>query len=157
MRPLIVVEASPRAAAVARREVEAAGWRVVDGWRNEPGLVCAGAVTDAASAAEALLAAVAGAGLVLQAAAGRELVDRLVDDLRRLGPVEHRTSEPNDPGLTAEERDLLGLLADGLTLGAAAERLHLSRRTADRRLACARAKLGVGTTAEAVVASSRRG
>lgn len=155
MRPLIVVEASPRAVAAARREVEAAGWRVVDGWRNEAGLVCAGAVDDAAGAAEALLAAVAGAGVVVEARAGRELVDRLVDDLRRLGPVEHRTGESEAPVLTAEERDLLALLAQGLTLGAAAQRLHLSRRTADRRLAGARTKLGVASTAEAVTAFAR--
>jgi DNA-binding CsgD family transcriptional regulator len=57
--------------------------------------------------------------------------------------------------LTAEERDLLALLADGQTLGAAARSLHLSRRTADRRLAGARAKLGVASTAEAVVAFTR--
>lgn len=157
MRPLIVVEASPRAAAEARREVEAAGWPVVDGWRSEPGIACAGVVDDAASAAEALLAAVGGAGVIVEARADRALVDRLVDDLRRIGRVEHRTGEPDIPALTAEERELLGLLAHGLTLGAAAQQLHVSRRTADRRLAAARAKLGVATTAEAVVASARRG
>ena len=150
-----MVEASARSAAAARREVEAAGWRVVERWTNDPGIVCTGVVEDAAGAAEALLAALAGAGLIVEARADRDLIDRLVDDLRRLGPVEHRTHERDHPVLTAEERELLALLADGLTLGAAAERLHLSRRTADRRLAHARVKLGVGTTAEAVVASSR--
>lgn len=155
MRPLVVVEASPRAAAAARRVVESAGWRVIDGWRTEPDVVCAGVVDDAASAAEALLAAVGGAGLIIEARADRDLVDRLVDDLRRLGPVEHCTHEPGFAVLTAEERDLLALLADGLTLGAAARSLHVSRRTADRRLAGARARLGVESTAEAVVAFSR--
>lgn len=157
MRPLIVVESSARAVTAARREVESAGWRVVDGWRTEPNVVCAGVVDDAASAAEALLAAVGGAGVIIAANAGRDLVDRLVDDLRRLGPVEHRTHEPDSPALTGQQRDLLALLADGLTLGAAARELHLSRRTADRRLAEARAKLGVESTAEAVVAFRRAG
>ena len=155
MRPLIVVEASARAAAAARREVEAARWPVVEGWRNEPGVVCAGVVDDASSAAKALLAAIGGAGLVVEARAGREIVDRFVDDLRRLGPVEHRTREPETPLLTNDERELLALLAGGATLGVAARRLHLSRRTADRRLAAARAKLGVKTTAEAVVSAAR--
>lgn len=155
MRPLIVVEASARAAAEARREVEAARWRVVDGWRNEPGIVCAGVVDDALGAAQALLAAVGGAGLLVEARASRGVVDRLVDDLRRLGPVEHRTQEPETPVLSTDERELLSLLADGTTLGLAARQLHVSRRTADRRLATARAKLGVATTAEAIVTAAR--
>ena len=155
MRPLVVVEASPRAVAELRREIESAGWRVVDSWRGEPGVVCAGTVADAASAAEALIAALGGAGLLVEARAERELVDRLVDDLRRLGRVEHRTREPDRAVLTHEERTLLGLLAEGVTVGDAARELNLSRRTADRRLATARAKLGVATTAEAIVAAAR--
>jgi DNA-binding CsgD family transcriptional regulator len=155
VRPLVVVEASSRAVADVRSEIEAAGWRVVQGWRGEPGIVCAGIVEDAAGAAGALLAAIGGAGLLVEARAGRELVDRLVDDLRRLGRVEHRVHESDEPALTREERELLALLAEGTTLGVAARTLHVSRRTADRRLASAREKLGVATTAEAVVALAR--
>ena len=92
----------------------------------------------------------------MHALAEREVVDRLVDDLRRLGPADHRTGEPDmGPGLTVDERRLLDRLSDGKTLGEAAAELHLSRRTADRRLAAARQKLGVATTAEAVVAHAR--
>jgi DNA-binding NarL/FixJ family response regulator len=151
--PLVVVEASERALAHALREVERTGARVVQGWRNDASVVCTGAVRDAADAAEALLAAVAGAGLVVHAQAERDVIDRLVDDLRRFGPVDHRIGEPEPvAALPADERRLLDELADGRTLGAAAATLHLSRRTADRRLAAARAKLGAATTAEAVVA-----
>ena len=57
----------------------------------------------------------------------------------------------HDCPLTSEERRLLELLARGEALGEAAETLHLSRRTADRRLAAARGKLAVHTTAEAVL------
>ena len=53
--------------------------------------------------------------------------------------------------LTCEERRLLELLADGQAIGEAAETLHVSRRTADRRLAAVREKLNVRTTAEAVL------
>lgn len=155
MRPLVVVEGPPSAVARARGEIEDAGWQVVDGWRGEAGLVCAGVVTDATDAAAALLAAIGGAGLLVEARAPRALVDRLVDDLRRLGRVEHVLREPERLPLTQEERQLLAALAGGATLGAAARALHLSRRTADRRLASARAKLGVSTTAEAVVAAAR--
>lgn len=155
MRPLVVVEGSARGAAAAKRELESAGWKILDGWRNEPGVVCAGVVDDELDAAEALLAAIGGAGVVIEARADREVIDRLIDDLRRLGTVEHRIGEPEMPLLTTEERELLALLAAGTTLGEAASRLHLSRRTADRRLATARAKLGAASTAEAVVAFSR--
>lgn len=155
MKPLVVVEGSARAAAAARRQLESAGWTVVDGWRSRPGAICAGAVEDEFDAAEALLAAIGGAGVVIEARADREVIDRLLDDLRRLGAVDHRLGEPETPLLTADERELLTLLVGGATLGAAAETLHLSRRTADRRLAAARAKLGAQTTAEAVLAFSR--
>lgn len=156
MRQLVVVEGSAAAVGAARRELAAGGWTVVDGWRHDPSVVCAGVVEDAFGAAEALLAAVAGAGLLVDARAGRDVVDRLVDDLRRLGSVDHRTNEPAAPLLTREERELIALLANGATVSEAARTLHLSRRTADRRLASARAKLGVATTAEAIVASARR-
>ena len=53
------------------------------------------------------------------------------------------------------ERGLLELLAGGSTLGDAATKLDLPRRTADRRLADARAKLGVETTAEAIISFAR--
>jgi DNA-binding CsgD family transcriptional regulator len=155
-RPLVVVEASERAFAYALREVERSGARMVEGWRNDAAVVCSGVVRDAADCAEALLAGVAGAGLVVHAQAERDVIDRLVDDLRRFGRVDHRTGEPEPgPGLSVDERRLLDQLADGKTLGEAGSELHLSRRTADRRLASARDKLGVTTTAEAVVAYVR--
>jgi len=158
VRPLVVVEGSPGAFADAVREVEASGGRLVKGWWRDPSVVCAGPVASAEDASEALLAVVAGAGIVVEARADREVVDRLLDDLRRFGKVDYRTSVPDaGPELSPEERELLGLLSDGLTLGNAAERLHLSRRTADRRLASARKTLGVSSTAEAILAATRAG
>lgn len=153
---LVVIEGSERALAEYVRALEREGIRVVRGWRQEASIVCTGEVADAADAAEALLAAVAGAGLVVHARAERAVIDRLVDDLRRLGPVDHRTTEPEPaPALTADERRLLDRLADGQTLGQAAADLNLSRRTADRRLSSARKKLGAATTAEAIVHHAR--
>lgn len=52
--------------------------------------------------------------------------------------------------LTEDERGLLNLLGEGLSVSAAARRMHLSMRTAERRLAEARAALGVATNAEAL-------
>ena len=152
-QPLIVVAGSDRSFTDARREVERAGHTVVESWRPEPGVVSAGPVVDAADAAAALLAAVAGAGVIVHARSPADVTERLVEDLRRFGPVDYRTGSASAGlELTHDERALLDLLANGRSLGAAAAELHLSRRTADRRLASARVKLGVATTAEAVVA-----
>lgn len=106
-------------------------------------------------AADAVLAALDGADLVLACTAPDEVVDALVDDLWHLGTVEHVAT----PGvaLSAEQVALLSRLGAGDSLGEAATRLHLSRRTADRRLAQVRAALGVRTTAEAVLAAARLG
>lgn len=160
MRPLIVVEGTDAAVADALAEVRDDGWTVVPGWWAPAGsdrVVCTGRVETPEDAAAALLAAIGGAGLVVAGRADREVLDRLCDDLRRLGRVDHRTaSTPRAHRLTAEERALVDLLLEGSTLGQAARRMNMSRRTADRRMASVRRKLGVATTAEALVRIGRK-
>ena len=56
-----------------------------------------------------------------------------------------------------EARALIGHIAAGSTLGEAAHALHLSRRTADRRLAQARRVLGVERTVVAIAWAQRLG
>jgi DNA-binding NarL/FixJ family response regulator len=160
MRPIVVIEDPERMSsrvAAAMDAVRDAGWTVVPSWAApRPGerRVCTGTVVDADDARQALLAVLAGAGLVVSVTADRPTVDRFLDDLRRLGPIDHLTPGTDWPArLNVEQRALLDLLADGLTLGEAAHNLGLSRRTADRRLAGARRVLGVATTAEAILAS----
>jgi DNA-binding CsgD family transcriptional regulator len=116
-------------------------------------------VSDAATAGEAVLAAVRGNDLVVLAAAPREVIDQLCDDLRRLGDLDHRVGDGGavGPVLSAEERAVLAQLMAGRSLGEAARALHLSRRTADRRLAAARRTLGAASTSEALVAARRNG
>lgn len=98
------------------------------------------------------------AGVVVHGVADRDVLDRLCDDLRRLGPLDHRTaSTPRTSRLTSEERALVDRLLEGETLGEAALELNLSRRTADRRMASVRKKAGVATTAEALVRLRRSG
>jgi DNA-binding NarL/FixJ family response regulator len=62
-------------------------------------------------------------------------------------------NEPSgvDNALDEEQRQLLELLGRGLSVTEAARELHLSPRTAERRLAEARAALSAATNAEAVV------
>lgn len=158
MIPLIVVEVGPEEVSRATAEVRAAGWQTVCGWTGaapSAPVVRIGVVSSPDSASAAVLAAVRGDGLVVDARAERPVVDRLCDDLRRLGSLDHRLTRRHEVELSADQRALLDLLASGMPLGRAAEQLHLSRRTADRRLAEARLALGAASTAEAVVRSRR--
>ncbi len=161
MPPLVVVEGPEVAFDYAVQEVTAAGWTVVDGFAppsRHGTSVRSGPVADRPDAEAALLIALSGEGLVVRATAGREIVDRLVDDLRRLGPVDHRIGEPDAaPAIPPEAREILGLLAEGHSLGEAATILGLSRRTADRRLAEGRRALGVERTTEAIARAKRLG
>lgn len=75
------------AVAVARAD----GWTIVEGWAaplTRDRVVCTGWIRTTDDARRALLAAVAGAGLVVGVSADPETLDRFIDDLRRLGPVD---------------------------------------------------------------------
>ena len=75
---------------------------------------------------------------------------------RRLGHVEHRFPDHGWVVLDPEERRLLDLLGEGVSLGEAAGRLHVARRTADRRLASARERLGAASNGAAIAERRRR-
>jgi DNA-binding NarL/FixJ family response regulator len=155
----VVIEAGGAAEAVARicADFAAQGQRITTEWRGAaPGVVCTGVVSDAHDAEQAVLAVLAGGRLVVVAAADREVIDRMCDDLRRLGPLDHRVSGQSErPELSNEEWALVDQLLAGASLGDAARAAHLSRRTADRRVATARRTLGVTTTAELLAAAAR--
>jgi len=158
--PLVVIEGgSPTALAAARAELLASGWPLVEGCSGaRPGVVCAARIDSSRAAQHAVLAAVAGAGLLLEADAEREVLDLCYEDLRRLGTLDLRFGDPDaGPYLGPDERSLLELLLGGSSLGQAARTLHLSRRTADRRLASARRQLGAASTPEALVLASAAG
>jgi DNA-binding CsgD family transcriptional regulator len=163
---LIVVEGPPGAADGTVTELRADGWHVAAGFSVDGGsgsrAVRHGRVETAADASAALLAALAGHGLVVEGPPST-ILDTLVDDLRRLGPVDHRVAAPAaDPGPPGPAIDpqalaLLAALAGGLSLGEAAAALGVSRRTADRRLADARQALGAERTTEAIARARRAG
>lgn len=69
------------------------------------------------------------------------------------GQAEEHTPASVDP----EARALISRLAAGATLGQAAKAVHMSRRTADRRLAQARRALGVERTVVAIAWAHRLG
>lgn len=162
--PLVVVEGAADLAH-RRRTFERRGWTVIDGWRTpvpRGRVVRCGSVADEEAAAAVLLAALDGHGVLVHAGGAdvdRELVDRLCDDLRRIGPVEHHIGgdgTADGPVLDDDQERLIELLVDGMRLGDAAAALHMSRRTADRRLAAARLAYGVATTSALLAAHVRR-
>jgi DNA-binding NarL/FixJ family response regulator len=167
-RPLIVLEGPEGVADALLERLRAAGWQIVEGFpagRASGVVMCHGRVETRDDAAAALLAALHGHGLVVESRAATAVLDALVDDLRHLGPVDHRGAE-GSPGTVAaaphgaispQARALLALLAEGLTLGEAAAHLGMSRRTADRRLAEARRALSAERTTEAVARARRLG
>jgi DNA-binding CsgD family transcriptional regulator len=121
-------------------------------WNDAGELVCVGKVESDDQAASALLVAAHGARLVLHVPPEVELAPAMLEDLGRLGTIQWRDgAAASTSGLDEDERRLLELLGDGFSLGEAARRLYLSRRTADRRLHSARRVLGVETTAEAII------
>jgi DNA-binding NarL/FixJ family response regulator len=164
--PRHVVATSTEADTVLRRLIRD-GWTVREGFAlPDPAwdvtaakLVVHGRITDQDSLQLAVLAAARGAGIVAVCDTESALGRALIDDLSRLGPVHQgAAAEPGDPvaELVPEQRALLDRLAGGDTIAAAAAAEFLSLRTANRRIAEARALFGVRTTREAVLAYLRQ-
>ena len=89
--------------------------------------------------------------------AGADWVPRFVRDLDRLCLVDVGRAPAPDPRelLTADQIQLIDLLAAGLSIPEAAGRLFLSVRTAERRVGAAKRLLGTATTAEAIMLVGR--
>lgn len=111
--------------------------------------VCIGEVADSDGARAAIEALTRGVAVSIAVGLTGDDRRRFEEDLARTGSLStDRSGDAN--GLTPEHIALLDGLAAGLSVTAAAASANLSRRTANRRLTEARARLGVGSTAEAV-------
>ncbi len=165
--PRYLLATAGEAATVLRR-LTRDGWRTREGFAlpestwdvTEQRLLLYGRVPDMDTAALAVLAAARGAGVVAICDVDSDTGRALLADLARIGPVsrdpgEDVTAPSDDLPLTDEQRALLDRLAAGESIVAAAEAEFLSLRTANRRIAQARAALGVRTTREAVLAYLR--
>ena len=117
------------------------------------------AVLPTASAAPAVTAAVqaAAAGLVtLRPQDADAALARTPGDPRADAPAP--AARPTTPGvLSAREREVLALMAEGLANKQIAGRLGISEHTVKAHVAAIFGKLGAGTRAEAVVTAARRG
>jgi len=113
-------------------------------------------VADLDDVRSAILDAASGLSVVAHVPdASPALVELLHLDLGRLGGVtviDSADGRPSAVPIDPQIRELLELLSAGSSLGDAAKQLHLSRRTADRRLAEARRLLGARSTAALLVA-----
>ena len=164
------VVATPGDADSVLRRLTRDGWTTRDGFAlPDPAwdvtaarLVLHGRITDQETLQLAVLAAARGAGIVAVCDAESPLGRALVDDLARLGPIGHGAAAETGNGdgtaadLVPEQKALLDRLAAGDTIAAAAAAEFLSLRTANRRIAEARALFGVRTTREAVLAYLRQ-
>jgi two-component system nitrate/nitrite response regulator NarL len=101
--------------------------------------------TDSAQLCETVAAAACDE-LALDPQAQRALADKI-----------HGAREDDLPWLTARERDVIRLAADGLQAGEIAHRLSIVTSTVKKHQQSAYEKLGVSTSAAAVAAALRRG
>lgn len=147
----------------AAAELAADAWAIRVGFQLPPEpwdlsprrWACSGDVADPVAGQAAVWCLVRGCAVVLSVLAGAP--SELVADLGRAGTVTRFTTPlPDAAGLTADEIALLDALARGTSTRQAAADLYLSGRTATRRLAEARRKLGVTSNREAAVAWTRR-
>jgi DNA-binding NarL/FixJ family response regulator len=138
----------------ALAELSGAGWAV--GERGAAHTIRTVYVATASDAETVMLAALRGEALLVIVSARSEMphslgnvVDDLIDDLATLGSLHHvdaQTAVQLDP----DGWRLAHELAAGATLEAAAKLLHISPRTAHRRITAARAALGVQSRAQLV-------
>jgi DNA-binding NarL/FixJ family response regulator len=95
---------------------------------------------------------------VFRALGARRDADEAATVLRSLGVRTRSVLSPRGDGeLTAREREVLGLLVEGLSNQQIADRLFLSKRTVEHHVGSILAKVGVTTRAEALAHAIRHG
>jgi DNA-binding NarL/FixJ family response regulator len=175
--PRYVVGTAAEATQILRR-LARGGWHPRPGFTVPPTvgagarIVCYGRIPTQSAAQAAASAAIRGAGVVAIADVASQPGRSLISALESHGPVlqsadaipesvmvssagsmtvDGSAAPPGVASLLPEQRALLGRLANGETIATAAAAEYLSLRTANRRIAQARASLGVRTTREAVL------
>jgi DNA-binding NarL/FixJ family response regulator len=91
------------------------------------------------------------------AAARHALVSPRSFTAANLAEAMRRRMEPTGPQLSPREREVLGLLAEGLGVAAIARRLYVSESTAKTHISKIYEKLGAANRAQAIMAAVRSG
>ncbi len=123
-----------------------------EGWPIAARVICVGTVATEEQAEAAVLAAVRGASLVIAVTLEGPPRQRLIEDLANLGPVVSGAgdvlADSARPAMTSEEQALVDHVTGGASVIDAARQVGLSVRSAHRRFAALRARLGVTTNSE---------
>ncbi len=145
--------------AAARRELEDAAARFADlaHPHDEARARLALAEVLAAEASPLAPACARAARDALERLGARHDADRAAALLRDLGVAGRQTTRGDRDDLTAREREVLRLLAAGLSNAAIAERLVIAPKTAEHHVGRVLAKLGVRSRAEAAAHAVREG
>jgi hypothetical protein len=151
--PVVLVRDADGAYRAARAIVEVAGARVTIGWElpERPWdlaairLVVLGSLGDGRDGEHLVSAVVRGAGAIVGVDRASPAPARPLESLRRAAPLLDWCDCPT-MRLDPTQVRLLAELANGASAGDAAEMVHVSLRTAHRRIAEARDLLGASTT-----------
>ena len=163
--PVLLVPDEPEVLATSRAIAQAAGRHVTTGWRLPPtpwdlaphAVAVSGSLAGAAQEDDLVAAVVRGAGAIVGLPAAAPRPTRLIEALRRVGPVVD-AHDWRVLRLDEVQLRLLVELARGTTTKNAARSVHLSVRTTHRRVAEARQVLGATSTnaAAAVISDALR-
>lgn len=91
------------------------------------------------------------------AAAKHSLVSPKSFTAANLAEAMRRKMDPSGPQLSAREREVLSLLAEGLGVSAIARRLYVSESTAKTHISKIYEKLGAGNRAQVIMSAIRAG
>jgi ATP/maltotriose-dependent transcriptional regulator MalT len=161
-----VVAATSGGSAAELFDAAAARWEALERpypvaysrWREAEALLAARDRDEAGRAASAALSIARRLGSAWLAEEVESLAARARLHLGDETPTAARDAEPEDPfGLTARERDVLGLVAAGATNREIGERLHMAEKTASVHVSRILAKLNVRSRTEAAAVAHRQG
>jgi DNA-binding CsgD family transcriptional regulator len=148
--------------ALARAELGALAWpdaaaTTADPYLRAYALVRAAEAHAAAGERDAAAEAVAEASALAEQLGATPLVEAAAALARRARLSPAAPAGDDAFGLTAREREVLGLIADGRSNGQIAEALFISRKTASVHVSNILAKLGASTRLEAAAIAHRSG
>lgn len=152
------VDQIPQEAAEPVRWIESGRWKHSHDWYSARDLPYEQAIALSQGDTEAQLQALE----IAQAIGAKPLAAIIrrhlhVQGVRRIPQGPRAATRSNSLGLTARQTEVLGLLGEGLSNSAIADRLFISPRTVEKHVAAVLDKTGASTRQEAVAAAHHSG